>query len=76
MILSSSSHLALKNFLSYYLFFNFLHFFQDNYTPLILASKNGHVETVKRLCEKGKANVDIKAGWVSDGIEILSKKFL
>jgi hypothetical protein len=38
---------------------------QDNYTPLILASKNGHVDAVKLLCEVGKANVDIKAGWVS-----------
>ena len=51
------------------------HLLQDNYTPLILASKNGHVEAVKRLCEGGKANVDLKAGWVRNDFNEYIKKF-
>jgi len=35
----------------------------DNYTPLILASKNGKVDCVRVLCELGHANVDKQAGW-------------
>ena len=59
-----------SEFLSVHSFLIFLSLYfpstsQDNYTPLILASKNGHVEAVKRLCEAGRANVDLKAGWVS-----------
>ena len=35
----------------------------DNYTPLILAAKNGKMECVTILCVLGNANIDKKAGW-------------
>lgn len=36
----------------------------DNYTPLIFAAKNNHVEITQLLCDLG-ADLNLRGGWVS-----------